>query len=296
MIKLVSRSVSFIKHSITTHLVWQWECNLSQPVISTCYFVISSAPSTLPQSQLGASTCFKHSYPLLCACRVLTAEWGWEEPTTRANFVFSLLLHMSNRYYPKILLYSVGQKQVYSCEYASQLIIFFIYCIPFHPNNRKPTFAPPCTYFTNRFVLSLSKLTLSHLYFSLQISSTFSYNWIFPLADKHSLFPSIFKQIKPSRTSHALLLHLTPPRKLLTLFFTFQLTPIDPCQVLVICSPQTALVQVARHPHFAKSAVTVLCYLERSVSGPSHLLHTCLFLASLTACSSSFSPLVPLNS
>ena len=46
-------------------------------------------------------------------------------------------------------IYWVGQKEVYSCEYAKQLILVlsFINCyIIFHSENCKPTFAQLCTF------------------------------------------------------------------------------------------------------------------------------------------------------
>ena len=40
-----------------------------------------------------------------------------------------------------------GQKSVYSCEYVKQILFLFInFCIIFHVNTCKPTFALPCVY------------------------------------------------------------------------------------------------------------------------------------------------------
>ena len=45
------------------------------------------------------------------------------------------------------LMYRVGQKYVYSCQKTKQFILVLLlikYCIIFHSNNHKVTFAPPC--------------------------------------------------------------------------------------------------------------------------------------------------------
>ena len=54
-----------------------------------------------------------------------------------------LYIHYVIEYFKKIL-YTIGQKWVYSSEYMKQFILVIInYCIIFHMNC-KPAFAPPC--------------------------------------------------------------------------------------------------------------------------------------------------------